>query len=170
MSTFHFPTSAARRSGGVRLAALATVIGAACLSAPLAVWAQSLPVVHHHHHMAKTAAEARETVEDRIRTLHEQLAITQPEEVQWAAVAQVMRDNEAGMQRMVAERRSHPPEHVTAIEDLKTYEHFTQEHVNGLKNLISSFEALYAVMTPAQQANADLVFQHFGAHARGLKS
>jgi hypothetical protein len=119
---------------------------------------------------SRTAAQARETVEDRITSLHSRLGITPAEEPSWAAVAQVMRGNEADMQKLISERRNEASQPLTAVEDLKTYERFTQAHVNGLKNLISSFEALYASMPPAQQATADHVFQSFGHHDRSLRS
>jgi leucyl aminopeptidase (aminopeptidase T) len=112
----------------------------------------------------------RETVEARITTLHTRLGITPDEEIKWTAVAQVMRDNESDMQRLISERRSAAPHDVTAVEDLKTYEHFTQAHVNGLKNLISSFEVLYSAMPAPQQAVADHVFMSFGKRSTALKS
>jgi len=46
---------------------------------------------------------------------------------------------------------------------LRTYERFTQAHVNGLKTLISSFETLYQGMPDKQKALADQVFRKFGA-------
>jgi hypothetical protein len=158
-----------------RLAAVASLVGAAFLAGPIGAAAQTAPPAptaptYHHHLASRTGMQARETVESRITSLHSKLMITLDQESKWAAVAQVMRDNEADMQRLIAERRSAAPHPFTAIDDLKTYEHFTQEHVNGLKNLISSFEALYAVMPPEQQAVADHVFQHFGGHDRSLKS
>jgi hypothetical protein len=149
----------------VGVAMLAGASGVAAQTAP----AQAAPTYHHRIHH-ESAAQARETVENRITTLHSQLMITLDQESKWAAVAQVMRDNEADMQRLIAERRAAGPHPVTAVEDLKTYEHFTQEHVNGLKNLISSFETLYASMPPQQQAVADRVFMHFGHRDRSQKS
>jgi hypothetical protein len=145
------------------MASIAALLGAACLIAPLGAAAQATSM-HHHH---RSAAQARETLETRIATLHSELNITPGEEAKWSAVAQVMRSNEADMQRMVAERRGEAPRGGTAVEDLKTYERFTQAHVDGLKNLISSFETLYAAMPASQQAIADHVFQHFG-HRNGV--
>ncbi len=164
-----------------RLTAMAALIAAALASPGFAAAQSSSPAMspsaptqsspmHHHtmagHHWAMT----RETVEARISSLHTRLGITLDEEAKWAAVAQVMRDNEADMQRMIAERHSAAPHDVTAVEDLKTYEHFTQAHVNGLKNLISSFEVLYSAMPASQQAVADRVFVHFGNRAHALNS
>ena len=77
-------------------------------------------------------------------------------------VAQAMRENAANMDKLVAETRLTPPQNMNAENDLATYEKFAQAHVDGLKNLISSFDTLYDSMTPAQQKNADAVFQSFG--------
>ncbi len=126
--------------------------------------------MHRQRMGAHPSAMTRETVEQRISMLHMRLGITLDEEPKWAAVAQVMRDNEADMQRMIAERRTAAPHEVTAVEDLKTYEHFTLAHANGLKNLISSFEVLYSAMPASQQAVADHVFLHFANRAQALNS
>lgn len=169
MSRLHTLTTPTFGARAARLAAVAGLFGAACLAGPISAAAQAT-VVHHHHLTRKLAYDTKETVEDRITSLHGSLMITPDEETKWAAVAQVMRDNESDMQRMISERRAAPPHEVTAVEDLKTYEHFTQAHVNGLKNLIASFETLYAVMPTPQQAVADTVFAHFGGRDRSLKS
>ena len=47
---------------------------------------------------------------------------------------------------------------MTAVGDLKMYQKFAQAHVDGLKNLISSFDKLYAGMPDAQKKIADEVF------------
>jgi hypothetical protein len=161
MSQFQFPAGNPRAR---RLLAVVSVIGAACLAGPISVAAQT-PAPQHHAH--KSAAQKQETLDARITALHAQLQITPDQEVKWAAVAQVMRDNQAEMQTMVADRRVKSPTGGDAVDELKTYERFSQAHVNGLKNLISSFEALYTTMPAAQQAVADHVFKHFG---RGQRS
>jgi hypothetical protein len=73
-----------------------------------------------------------------------------------------MRENEASMQRLMAETAA-KPHPLNAVDDLRTYERFTQAHVGGLKNLISSFETLYQSMPDNQKALADQVFHKFGA-------
>ena len=163
MFGLHNALSAPARVRGTYLTPIAALLGAACLVGPTGAAAQT-PAHHHHHH---SAAQARETVEIRIATLHSELNITPDEEGKWGAVAQVMRDNEADMQKMVAERQGAAPQGGSAVDELKTYERFTQAHVSGLKNLISSFETLYAAMPAPQQAIADHVFQHFG-HRTGV--
>jgi protein CpxP len=132
---------------------LCALVGASVIAAPLA----ALAAPAHH-----SAAAMKETVEQRITMMHGALKITPAEEASWTPVAQAMRDNEAAMQKLVSERTAQAPHAMTAVEDLKTYERFTQAHVTGLKNLISSFETLYQAMPDAQKANADQVFHKFG--------
>ncbi len=122
-------------------------------------------VVAHHAYRHATAEHKLETVEARIASLHASLMITPDEEQDWSAVAQVMRTNAAAMQTMVMQNKIVPPQTRTAVQDMRTYETFTQAHVEGLKNLIASFEVLYAAMPAPQQAVADKVFQSFGHRA-----
>src|SRR5271165_1048625 len=103
-----------------------------------------------------------ETVEQRITTLHTALKITPAEEPLWNAVAQAMRENAAAMDKIVAQARTTPPQNMTAVEDLKMYQKFAQAHIDGLKNLIVSFEKLYAAMPDAQKKITDDVFRTSG--------
>jgi hypothetical protein len=148
--TVRSPAASARR--WLALAALCT----AALSAPLAASAQPTATPRHVAY-----EKGRETLDQRISSMHAALKITLPEEADWTKVADVMRRNDADMQKMVAERQARP-HHLSAVEDLKTYERFTQAHVDGLKDLISSFETLYAEMPADQKAIADHVFATFG--------
>jgi hypothetical protein len=107
-----------------------------------------------------------ETVEQRIASLHTALKITPSEEADWTSVAQAMRENAAAMQKLAADNTVQAPQSMTAVDDLKTYQKFAQAHVDGLKNLTSSFETLYNAMPDAQKKVADQVFQssrHQGA-------
>jgi periplasmic protein CpxP/Spy len=54
---------------------------------------------------------------------------------------------------------------MTAVDDLKTYQEFTQAHLDGIKNLISAFETLYNSMPDQQKKNADEVFAKFNRAA-----
>ena len=149
---------------------LAGLLCASTLGAPLAVLAQpasapaptATPAMAPMHHSASSRMMKRETVEQRVAMLHASLRITRAEEPQWTPVAQAMRDNEAAMQKLMAETTA-KPHSLNAVDDLRTYERFTQAHVNGLKNLISSFETLYQAMPDSQKATADQVFRKFGA-------
>jgi len=146
----------------MRSVAIAALLGTTMLVSPLtAAWAQSpapQPVA-----TAPQAGETKgETVEQRITALHASLKITPDEEKTWNGVAQAMRENAAAMDKLVAEKRTTPPQSMSAIDDLKTYQLFGQAHVDGLKNLISAFGTLYDSMPDAQKKLADGVFQTSG--------
>jgi len=166
----HFLPSAKLTRATMAKASIAWLLGGALLL-PLAASAQeasgqntSAPETsHYHHHVwGKTVAQRAETVEQRIAALHAKLQITAGEEENWNHVAQVMRDNETGMQGMISAREAEAEHHVTAPEDLRIYEHFTQAHVEGLKALRAAFETLYATMPDSQKLVADGVFDKFG--------
>lgn len=111
-----------------------------------------------------------ETVEQRITTLHAALKITSDEDAKWNAVAQAMRENATAMDKLIAETRTTPPQNMTAVDDLKMYQRFSEAHVTGLKNLIASFTTLYDAMPAAQKKNADVVFQTSGHQAAAAHS
>jgi hypothetical protein len=115
---------------------------------------------------AAAATETKgETVEQRITTLRAALKITSDQEAKWNAVAQSMRENAAAMDKLVAESRTASPQSMSALDDLKMYQKFSEAHVTGLKNLIASFGTLYASMPDAQKKTADGVFQTSGRQA-----
>ena len=73
-----------------------------------------------------------------------------------------MRENAAALQKLDAQRTSQAPQNMTALQDLNTYRAYAQAHIDGLKNLTSSFETLYKAMPDAQKKIADQVFHNFG--------
>ena len=151
--------------------ALAALLGATFLASPIAARADA--VVHAPIQLVAEKSQAgkdvtatkAETVEQRIDSLHASLKITPDEETKWSGVAQAMRDNATAMQKLVAEKRAAAPQGMTALDDMNTYAKFAQAHVDGLKNLGSSFETLYASMPDAQKKIADQVFQDSGREA-----
>lgn len=149
-----------------RSVAIAALLGATFLISPITARADS--VIHAPVQLVqadKTQAAAddavtkEETLDQRIDSLHTALKITADEETKWNGVAQAMRDNAAAMQKLVAEKSAQPPQSMTAVDDLNTYQKFAQAHVDGLKNLTESFQALYDSMPDAQKKIADQVFQ-----------
>ena len=153
-----------------RSIAIALLLGTTMLASPLTVaradgpspTPTQLPQTSPPQAGVETPDSSAETVEQRISHLHAALKITSEQQVKWERVAQAMRENAAEMQKLVAERTTTPPQTLTAVQDLKSYEKFTQAHADGLKNLIASFEGLYTSMTDEQKKNADEVFQTFG--------
>ena len=159
-----------------RSVAMAALMGATMLATPLAT-ARAGTVDNAVIQLAqasapKTQAGAAavetkgESVEQRITSLHASLKITSDEDTKWNAVAQSMRENAAAMDKLVAEGRTSAPQNMSAVDDLKMYQKFSQAHVDGLKNLISSFSTLYSAMPDAQKKVADQVFQsaHQSSH------
>ena len=159
MSSFTHPI--ALSTPLVRSIAIAALMGATMLASPTAGRAEPIQLAQAAQSQAgKGATEAKgETVEQRITNLHTALKITPAQEAQWNDVAKDMRENAAAMDKLIAETRATPPQNMTAVADLKTYQKFAQAHVDGLKNMLSHFEGLYAAMPDAQKKIADEVFR-----------
>ncbi len=145
-----------------RTIAAATVVGALSLGAG-SVLAQTATKPEGGKPPAAAAATSSkpETVEQRITALKTALKITPDQEPKWSKVATAMRENAAAMDKLVQEKRA-KADSMTAVDDLKTYQDFTQAHLDGLKNLTSSFKTLYDSMPADQKKNADQVFHSFG--------
>ena len=152
-----------------RSVAIAALLGATMLAGPMTaaradnVSAAPSQATQAAASQTKAAAGAMatkaETVEQRIASLHAALKITPQEEADWTTVAQAMRENAAAMQKLVADDTVKASQRMNAMDDLKTYQKFAQAHVDGLKNLTSSFETLYNSMPDPQKKVADQVFQ-----------
>jgi protein CpxP len=147
----------------VRTAAVAALLGTVAIAGTTPAFAQSggkPPAA------AAATSSKPETVDQRIASLKTALKITPDQESKWKDVAQAMKDNAAAMDKLVQEKKPKMA-NMTAVEDLKTYEEFTKAHLDGMKNLRSSFESLYSAMPDAQKKNADRVFQSYGPSGAG---
>ena len=141
--------------------AIASLTGAALLAGSLGPVAAQTPDSKTPPAAAAATSNKPETVEQRITQLKTALKITPDQEKKWDAVAQSMRDNASSMEKLVATKRAIPPEKTTAVDDLKTYQEFTEVRLDGLKHLNSAFKSLYDAMTPEQKKNADMVFEKY---------
>jgi protein CpxP len=110
---------------------------------------------------AAATSNKPETVEQRITALKAALKITPDQESKWDGVAKAMRENAAAMDKLVQEKKGKMA-NMNAIDDLKTYQEFSQVRLDGMKNLISSFKTLYDAMPADQKKNADHVFDSYG--------
>jgi protein CpxP len=110
---------------------------------------------------AAATSNKPETVEQRIKALKTALKITPDQESKWEGVATAMRENAAAMDKLVKEKQGKMA-NLNAVDDLKTYQEFSQVRLDGLKNLISSFTTLYDSMPADQKKNADHVFDSYG--------
>jgi len=174
-----FSRTFAISSPALRTVAIAALLGTTMLVSPQvgarAESATSLPIqlaqAAQKSADAKAATETKtETVEARITKLHTDLKITADEQSKWDNVAQTMRDNATAMEKLVATKHSQDRASLTAVDDLNNYQEFAQAHLSGLKDLTSSFKALYDAMPDAQKKNADHVFQIFGRADAPAKS
>ena len=136
--------------------ATARAVAAAALAAIIAF--ASSPVI-----AAKASAEDR--VEARITNMHAKLKITQAQEVQWANVAQVMRDNEKAVEPLIKTRQENAKT-MTAVDDLKSYGEITDAHADGIKKFTPVFATLYAGMSDNQKQEADALFRHGGKRSK----
>ena len=98
-----------------------------------------------------------DSVETRIKELHQKLKITPAQESQWNTFAEVMRDN-AQTVDVVLKERSENLHTMSAVDDLRSYQRLADAHADGLKKLVPAFEALYNTMSEDQKKTADVVF------------
>jgi protein CpxP len=145
-----------------RSLAIASLLGATFLAGSLGPVAAQAPTQKPPAAEAATSNKP-ETVEQRITTLKTALKITPDQEAKWGTVATAMRDNATAMDKLVTTKRAISPASMTAVDDLTTYQEFTQLRLDGLKNLNSAFKSLYNSMPAAQQKNADQVFMTYGS-------
>ena len=159
-----FIRSIPRLAPAVRSLALASVMGTALLAG-----SYGLAVAQNAAQKAPAAAAATssksETVEQRITSLKASLKITPDQENKWNGVATVMRDNAAAMDKLVQTKRAIPAGSMNAVDDLVTFQDFTQARMDGLKHLTVAFKSLYDSMPAEQKKNADQVFETYGVAA-----
>ena len=142
----------------LRSLAIASLLGAALLTGPvMAQTAEPKPPA-----AAAATSSKPETVEQRIVSLKASLKIMPDQEKKWDAVAGAMRENAGAMDKLITAKRAQSAASMTAVDDLKTYQEFSQVRLDGLKNLISSFKTLYDSMPADQKKNADGVFDSYG--------
>ena len=145
-----------------RSVAIASLTGAALMIGSFGPASAQTPPTNKPPAAAAATSSKPETVEQRITQLKTALKITPDLEPKWTKVAQAMRENAASMEKLVATKRAIAPASMTAVDDLKTYQEFTQARLDGLKNLTSSFKSLYDSMPADQKKNADQVFRSYG--------
>ena len=122
-----------------RSLAIASLLGATFLAGSLGPVAAQAPTQKPPAAEAATSNKP-ETVEQRITTLKASLKVTPDQEAKWGTVATAMRDNATAMDKLVTTKRAISPASMTAVDDLKTYQEFTQLRIDGLKNLNSAFK------------------------------
>ncbi len=132
----------------------------AMFTLPIGAFAQSAPSAKTHGGSSESALLKGESknVDAHIAALYTQLQITAAEQAQWAAFAQVMRDNAAQMSAAFAQR-GQTFETMTAVQDLQSYAQIAQVQSANMQKLAAAFQTLYASFPAAQQKLADKVFR-----------
>jgi hypothetical protein len=135
------------------------VLAAVLVAGAVPVMAADNPAGPSAAAAAKDAPVHRESVAERITSLHHSLKITAGEEVDWGGVTKAMRDNAAELAGLLAARDARDPATMTVVDDLTGYQAFARAHAEGLTQ---AFPILYAEMPAAQKKIADSVFQPAG--------
>jgi protein CpxP len=140
-------------SRGARMAA-AAILGAALLAHPTASPAKE---------PAKRVASAKpvqrgQEVEQRIKTLHQQLRITPEQETAWNTVAQTMRDNAKRLDDLQMQHAT-DAKTATAPDMIDSYAKTVDTHAEAVHSFRDSFRPLYDSMTADQKKTADGVFR-----------
>ena len=142
----------------------AQVVTAAGLSAGLliAAWHQTTATVMPQDvtpmvllAQAQPRAQPPQNVEASISSLHQKLQITAPQEAQFNAVANVMRENA----RAESGAPQQAPANATAVDDLRAFIKYSELELAGLRKMLPALEALYATLSAAQRKAADVVFR-----------
>jgi protein CpxP len=137
----------------LRLARVAGLLGCATIAAGSQIAAAETPA---EILLAQgQPAPQPQNVEANISTLHQRLQITPPQEAQFNAVANAMRENA----RAEASVPQQPPAGATAVDDLRAYIRYSEVELAGLKKMLPALEALYATLSPTQKRVADAAFR-----------
>ncbi len=139
------------RSGLAGVLALASL-----LASPMVAFGQSAPAAGHSE--AGILKNMSKDVDAHIAQLHAQLKITPAEETQWAAFAQVMRENAAQMDEAFTQR-GQTLQTMDAVENLQSYALIAQIQSANMQKLAVAFQTLYASFPDAQRKVADGVFR-----------
>jgi len=94
-------------------------------------------------------------IETNISSLHQRLQITPAQEVQFGAVANVLRANA----HAEVSAPHQPPANASAVDELRAEIQYDEVELAGLKRLLPVLEALYASLSPAQRQAADAAFR-----------
>jgi LTXXQ motif family protein len=96
-------------------------------------------------------------IAERLKYLHDRLRITPAQEPLWADLARVMQDNAKAVAPLIREQLQ-VTKNRTAVETLDIYERLGEVQLEGLKNFLAAFRALYDQLSD-QQKIADVIFR-----------
>jgi hypothetical protein len=115
-----------------------------------------------HRHADRPFSRPTERVEARLAYEKTALKITEAQQSQWDAYANLVRRNAQDMEQRFQSRRSGEPvrqrhQRPTAIERLERAQSFHAEAVTRLNQLLAVEKPLYAALSSEQQKVADVV-------------
>lgn len=102
------------------------------------------------------AQAAPPSPEEQFAQLKQRLQIIPAQEAKFAALVQVMRQNQATRDAFVA--RNPPTEQRDALQELRVQAEAASLDARGLQHLLPVFQALYVSLSPQQKAVADQAF------------
>jgi hypothetical protein len=114
----------------------------------------------HRHHMQHAQVKPSERVEARLAYMRTALKITDAQQPQWEAFANVLRKQAEQMDEFHRTRHTEgaqatQPRHVTAIERLERRQQMMTFASQRLTEVITAAKPLYAALSPEQQKIAD---------------
>ena len=142
--------------------ALAAVLagGAAMALGPMVADAQSQQTQSQRPERA--VFDPGRHIEGRIAYLKTELKITDAQQAQFDAVANVMRQNAKAMHDAFQSMRGDQNQPRTALTRLEARAKFAQLRADGEAKILAAFRPLYQAMSPDQQKTADEMFGHHG--------
>lgn len=120
-------------------------------------------------HGARRAQKHADFVEQRIEQLHAELKITDQQEQQWNAYAEVMRENARSTDSAIRDR-AQKLQTLNADEAMKSYASLAQLHADNMQKLANAFSTLYASLSDDQKAIADPLFRNEHRRPHGKRS
>ncbi len=145
--------------------ALAAVLagGAAVALGPIVADAQSQQTQTQPAQRPDRAAfDPGRHIEGRIAYLKAELKITDAQQAQFDALANVMRDNAKAMHDAFQSLRGDRSQPRTALSRMEARAKFAQLRADGEAKMLAAFRPLYQTLSPDQQKAADEMFEYHG--------
>jgi Spy/CpxP family protein refolding chaperone len=112
------------------------------------------------------AKKPMEQSEKRIKELQAKLQLTPAQEPQWEAFVQAEREAAQQVSQLI-QQRDQNLQSMNAVDDFRSYEQIADAHADGLKKVVSAFQALYDSLSDTQKQTADALFaDRIAKHAK----
>jgi periplasmic protein CpxP/Spy len=153
---------------------IASVIAGVALAVAAATYAQPFGGMGHGYgpgmgigpgHGPMAGVDPSVMAESRLADLKAQLKITSAQESAWQTFAAQAQAQAASMQALRAQMQQQTG---TAPDRMAQHTAAMQQRAAGMATMTNAFNALYAVLTPEQQAIADQNYRMMGPRGRGF--